>query len=40
MSAAYENLQVYKSAKDLVVYFEIIIRGFQRYHKYTIGMEE
>ena len=39
MSAAYENLQVYKSAKDIVVYFETIIRGFQRYHKYTIGSE-
>lgn len=39
MSAAYENLPVYKSAKDLVVYLEIIVAGFSRYYKYTIGAD-
>ena len=39
MSAAYEGLPIYKAAVDLVSYFEIIVRGFSRYHKYTIGTE-
>jgi four helix bundle protein len=39
MSAAYENLPVYKQALDLVVYFETIVRHFERYHKYTIGTD-
>ena len=39
MSAAYENLKVYKSAVDMTAYFEIIIRGFERYHKYQIGAD-
>jgi len=33
----YDNLPIYKSALDLVVYIETIIKGFERYHKYTIG---
>jgi four helix bundle protein len=39
MSAAYENLPVYKQALDLTVYFETVVRHFERYHKYTIGAE-
>lgn len=35
----YENLPAYKKALDLVVYFERIIRGFDRYYKYTTGAE-
>jgi four helix bundle protein len=37
--AYYENLPVYKSALDLVVYIEKIVRFFSRYHKYTIGSD-
>ncbi len=37
MSAVYESLQVYKSAKDMVVYFETIVKGFDRYNKFRIG---
>jgi len=33
----YDNLPIYKSALDLVVYIETIVKGFERYHKYTIG---
>lgn len=39
MNTAYEGLPIYKAAIDLVVYFETIVRGFSRYHKYTIGTE-
>jgi len=39
MSAAYENLRVYKAAKDMTAYFEMLIRGFERYHKYQIGVD-
>jgi len=39
MSSAYENLPVYKKALDLTVYFENIVRHFDRYHKYTVGSE-
>lgn len=35
----YENLSVYKKAQELAVYFEDTVRGFDRYHKYTIGTE-
>ena len=35
----YENLPAYKKAQDLVVYFEKVVRGFNRYHKYTTGTE-
>ena len=39
MQSLYENLPVYKSALDLAVYFEKIVRHFERYHKYTIGVD-
>ena len=39
MNAAYENLPVYKQALDLTVYFETVVRNFERYHKYTIGTD-
>jgi hypothetical protein len=39
MQSRYENLPVYKKALDLVVYFENLIRHFEKYHKYTIGSE-
>ena len=37
--AQYEQLPIYKKAMDLAVYVETIVRGFPRYHKYTIGSE-
>ena len=36
---AYEVLPIYKSALELAVYMEQIVRGFERYHKYTIGVD-
>lgn len=39
MQALYENLRVYKKSFELVVYFENTVRGFDRYHKYTMGSE-
>ena len=39
MSSAYEGLPIYRAATNLVSYFETIVRGFPRYHKYTIGAE-
>lgn len=39
MPALYENLRVYKKSFELVSYFETIVRGFDRYHKYAIGHE-
>jgi hypothetical protein len=33
----YDNLPIFKSALDLVVYIETIVKGFERYNKYTIG---
>lgn len=35
----YDNLPIYKSALDLCVYMETIVRGFEKYHKYTIGAD-
>lgn len=35
----YEDLPVYKKALDLAVYFEKTVRGFERYHKFTIGAD-
>ena len=35
----YDNLPIFKSALDLVVYMETIVKGFERYHKYTLGEE-
>ena len=37
--AHYENLPIYKKALELAVYIENIVRGFSRYHKYTIGSD-
>ena len=39
MSTAYEGLPIFRAATDMTVYFETIVRGFSRYHKYTIGSE-
>jgi len=39
MNSLYENLPIYKKALDLTVSFENIVRGFSRYHKYTVGAE-
>ncbi|MCK4441163.1 MAG: four helix bundle protein [Sulfurovaceae bacterium] len=33
----YEMLPIFKSTMDLVVYIETAVRGFDKYHKYTIG---
>jgi len=35
----YENLPIFKSALELCVYLETIIRKFEKYHKYTIGVD-
>jgi hypothetical protein len=37
--ARYEHLPIYKKAMDLAIYLEQIVRGFSRYHKYTLGAE-
>lgn len=34
-----EALPIYKSALNLAVYMEQIVRGFEKYHKYTMGVE-
>jgi hypothetical protein len=39
MQSAYEILPVYKSALDMVIYFEKIVRFFDKYNKYQIGTE-
>ena len=33
----YDNLPIYKSALDFCVYIETIVKGFNKYEKYTIG---
>jgi hypothetical protein len=35
----YTNLPIYKSTLDLAIYFEKIVKNFDRYHKYTIGSD-
>ena len=35
--AKYEHLPIYKGALELVVFLENAVRGFSRYHKYSIG---
>lgn len=35
----YEDLNAYKKALELAVYFETVVKGFDRYHKYAIGLE-
>ena len=33
----YSSLPIYKSALDFCVYIEIIVKGFEKYSKYSIG---
>jgi hypothetical protein len=33
----YDNLPIYKSALNLCVYTETIVKNFDKYYKYTIG---
>ncbi len=35
--AHYQNLPVFKATMQLQVYLETTVKGFSRYHKYTIG---
>ena len=35
--AKYEHLAIYKKSLELAVYMETAVKGFSRYHKYTIG---
>jgi len=37
--AQYEHLPIYKKAMDMAVYIEQVVKGFSRYHKYTLGTE-
>jgi hypothetical protein len=37
--ACYEHLQISKTAMDLTVYLEQVVRNFSRYHKYTLGSD-
>jgi hypothetical protein len=37
--AQYEHLPIYRKAMDLTIYIENIVRGFSRYHKYTLGTD-
>ena len=37
--AQYEHLPIYKTAMDLAVYLEQVVRHFSRYQKYTIGSD-
>ncbi len=35
--ARFEQLPIYKKALELVVFLERAVRGFSRFHKYSIG---
>ena len=37
--ARYEHLPIYKTAMDLTVYLEQVVRNVSRYHKYTLGTD-
>ncbi len=37
--SAYEKLPVYKKALDLTVYFETVVKNFNRHHKHVIGAD-
>jgi len=39
MASSYQNLPVYKKALELACYFENVVAGFSRYHKYTVGSD-
>ena len=34
-----EHLPIYKSAYDLCLHLEQVVRSFSRYHKYFIGLD-
>ena len=34
-----EHLPIYKSAYDLCLWLEQVVRGFSRYHKYSLGSD-
>lgn len=34
-----EHLPIYKASYDLCLYFEQVVRGFSRYHKYGLGTD-
>ena len=36
---SYNNLPIYKSALDLAIYFEKIVKNFDRYNKYALGSD-
>ena len=35
--AKYDQLPIYRQALELIVFLENAVRGFSRYHKYSIG---
>jgi hypothetical protein len=37
--AQYEHLPIYRSAMKLAVHLEVVVRGFPRYVRYTLGSE-
>jgi len=37
--ARYEHLPIYKTAMDLTISLEQVVRQFSRYHKYTLGSD-
>lgn len=39
MQSHYEKLPVYREALRLAAYFENIVRGFEKFHKYNIGSD-
>ena len=34
-----EHLPIYKASYDLCLYFEQVVHGFSRYHKYSLGQD-
>lgn len=36
---AYSHLSIYKRSCDLCLCLEQVVRGFSRYHKYTLGAD-